>query len=52
LSTTSLGYGLRLSASVFDLFDRKPDDVGTGSILQTRVPQDGRAFQLRLDARF
>jgi outer membrane receptor protein involved in Fe transport len=52
LSTTSLGYGLRLSASVFDLFDRKPDDVGTGSILQTRVPQDGRTFQLRLDARF
>jgi len=52
LSTQALGRAALLSVSVYDLFDRRPDDLGTGSLLQSVSPQDGRSLRLKLELAF
>lgn len=44
--------GTRVALSVDDLFDRRPSDVGTGSVLQSAAPQDGRNVRFKLDLGF
>lgn len=41
-----------LSFSVHDLFDRRPSDPGSDSVLQPTAPGDGRSFGLKLDLAF
>lgn len=52
LSQDGPWWGTRLALSVDDLFDRRPSDVGTGSVLQSAAPQDGRTLRLKLDLGF
>jgi len=37
---------------VYDVFDRQPDDLGSGSVLQPTSPQDGRTLRLKLNLTF
>lgn len=41
-----------LSLSVYDLFDRQPDDPGGDSVLQPVAPQDGRSVRLTCEWKF
>jgi outer membrane receptor for ferrienterochelin and colicins len=43
---------LDLSASVYNLFDRRYFDPGTGNMEQQRIEQDGRVFRLKLTYTF
>lgn len=52
LTTQALGRAALLSLSVYDLFDRRPDDLGSGSLLQSVSPQDGRSLRLKLELAF
>lgn len=49
LSSSALLRSALVSLAVYDVFDRQPVDVGTGSILQTASPQDGRSFRLKVE---
>lgn len=44
--------GLRLSASVYNLFDVRNVDPGSPNHVQDSIEQDGRSFRLKLDYRF
>lgn len=44
--------GLDLSASVYNLFDRKYSDLGSGEHSQDKIRQDGRNFRFKLTYRF
>ena len=48
LSSTKLLKGLEASASVYNLFDKKYGDPGSGEHLQDVIEQDGRSFRLQL----
>ena len=44
--------GLEISGSVYNLFDKKYLDPGSGEHLQDRIEQDGRNFRLKLTYKF
>ena len=44
--------GLELSASVYNLFDKKYFHSGSPEHLQDRIQQDGRTFQIKANYRF
>ena len=44
--------GLRLSASVYNLFDTHYADPGSPNQVQDSIVQDGRSFRVKLDYRF
>ena len=44
--------GLDLSASVYNLFDKRYDAIGGGEHLQSAIEQDGRTFRLKLNYLF
>lgn len=52
LSALVLAERALLSFSVYDLFDRRPSDPGSDSVLQPTAPHDGRSLQLKLETRF
>lgn len=52
LSGLKLTQGLELSASVYNLLDRRYADPGSDEHVQDRLLQDGRRYQLRLTYRF
>lgn len=45
-------YGLDLSASIYNLFDRRYADPGRPEHVQDLIQQDGRSFRLKLSKRF
>ena len=51
LFARNLRQGLDLSASVYNLFDKRYADSGGLEHLQTSIPQDGRSFRLKLSYR-
>jgi len=44
--------GLELSASLYNLFDKKYSDPGAGEHVQDKIQQDGRSFRFKLTYRF
>ncbi len=52
LASTALLRNTVISLGVYDVFDRQPDDLGSGSVLQPTSPQDGRSVRLKLDLKF
>jgi len=52
LSSTKLLKGLGVSASVYNLFDKKYGDPGSGEHLQDVIEQDGRSVRLQLTYAF
>ncbi len=48
LYTKDVIKGLRVSASVRNLFDRDYSDPGSGELLQDEIEQDGRSFWLKI----
>jgi iron complex outermembrane receptor protein len=52
LSSAALHRHAVLSLSVYDVFDRQPDDLGSGAVLQATSPQDGRTVRLKLEVKF
>lgn len=52
LSGFKLTPGLELSASIYNLLDRRYADPGSDEHVQDRLMQDGRRYQLRLTYRF
>jgi len=48
LSSTRLAPGLELSASVYNLFDRRYADPGAEEHVQDALAQSGRTFRLKL----
>lgn len=44
--------GLRVAVSVDDVFDRRPGDIGNGSVLQSAARQDGRNLRLKVELGF
>ncbi|HET9225424.1 MAG TPA: TonB-dependent receptor, partial [Thermoanaerobaculia bacterium] len=44
--------GLEVSASVYNLFDRRHSDPVAGDFLQDSIEQDGRTFRIHLTGRF
>ncbi|MDD5329803.1 MAG: TonB-dependent receptor [Sulfuricella sp.] len=49
LLSQNLRKDLKLSASIYNLFDRKYDDPGGTEHLQDQIRQDGRAFRLKAE---
>ena len=47
LTTRQLWKRFELSASVYNLADRKYSDPGTGNMVQDQIEQDGRVFRLK-----
>jgi outer membrane receptor protein involved in Fe transport len=52
LSRAWAGDRSRVSLSVYDVFDRQPDDPGSDSVLQPVSPQDGRSWRIELALKF
>lgn len=52
LTSRKLAPGLELSASIYNLFDRRYADPGRPEHLQDLIPQDGRNFRFKLSYRF
>ncbi len=52
LFSENLVKGLELSASVYNLFDKRYDDPSTPFHRQDLIEQDGRAFRVKLTYRF
>jgi iron complex outermembrane receptor protein len=52
LFSQNLINGLEISASVYNLFNRKYSDPIGGELLQDVLKQDGQAFRLKLTYRF
>jgi len=52
LSAAELVPGLRLSASVYNLFAEHYADPGTPNQVQDAIAQDGRTFRMKLEYRF
>jgi outer membrane receptor for ferrienterochelin and colicins len=52
LFSRPLGRSLDLSASVYNLFNRRYGEPGGPEHLQDLIPQDGRSFRLKLTGRF
>ena len=52
LASTALLGNAVVSLGVYDVFDRQPDDLGSGSVLQPTSPQDGRSLRLKVDLKF
>ncbi|HEY0843919.1 MAG TPA: TonB-dependent receptor [Noviherbaspirillum sp.] len=52
LSTVRLAPGLELSASIYNLFDRRYADPGSEEHLQDVIGQDGRTFRMKLTYAF
>jgi len=52
LTSQKLAHGLELSASIYNLFDRRYSDPGRPEHLQDVIPQDGRNFRFKLSKRF
>ena len=48
----ALGKHLDLSASVYNLFDKKYFDPGRPEDVQDAIQQDGRNFRIKLTGRF
>ena len=48
LSSTKLVKGLEVSASVYNLFDKRYGDPGSGEHLQDVIEQDGRSVRIQL----
>ena len=44
--------GLELSASIYNLFDRRYLDPGSGNVAQSVIAQEGRSFRIKLSYRF
>lgn len=44
--------GLELSGSVYNLFDQRYGDPSSDEFIQQQIPQDGRAFRVKLSYRF
>jgi iron complex outermembrane receptor protein len=51
LTSRDLVGGTSLSASVYNLFDRRYDDLGAPDYVQELLPQDGRSYRLKLTFR-
>jgi outer membrane receptor for ferrienterochelin and colicins len=51
LFSRNLGKGLELSASLYNLFDKRYADSGGLEHLQASIPQDGRSFRVKLSYR-
>jgi iron complex outermembrane receptor protein len=52
LLSTGLLQGLDLSASVYNLFDRRYADTASSDLDQVKIRQDGRTFRVQLTYRF
>jgi outer membrane receptor protein involved in Fe transport len=52
LSRPLFGRHALLSVGVQDVFDRRPSDPGSDSVLQPTTPQDGRSLRLKLELDF
>lgn len=52
LSGRNLLKGLEVSASVYNVFDEKYGDPGSGEHLQEVIEQDGRSFWVQVSYRF
>jgi iron complex outermembrane receptor protein len=52
LTSQKLAHGLELSASIYNLFDRRYADPGRPEHVQDVIGQDGRNFRLQLSERF
>lgn len=52
LTSTRLAPGAELSASIYNLFDRRYADPGGGEHVQDAIPQDGRNFRIKLSYAF
>lgn len=52
LTSQNLAHGLELSASLYNLFDRRYADTGRPEHVQDVIRQDGRSFRLKLSKRF
>lgn len=52
LSTGDLLKDISLSAGIYNLFDRKFSDVGSGEHVQDKIRQDGRSFRFKLTYKF
>lgn len=52
LSSRKLAHGLELSASLYNLFDKRYADPGRPEHVQDTIPQDGRNFRFKLGYRF
>lgn len=52
LLAARLAKGVEISASVYNLFDRRYADPGGEEHVQDAIPQDGRSFRLKLSYRF
>jgi iron complex outermembrane receptor protein len=52
LLSTGLRPGLDLSASIYNIFDKKYDDPASSDLDQAKIHQDGRTFRLKLTYRF
>lgn len=52
LTSQKLAHGLELSASIYNLFDRRYADPGRPEHIQDVIQQDGRNFRLKLSKRF
>ena len=52
LLSEKLAPGLELSASVYNLFDKRYADPGGQEHVQDLIPQDGRSYRLKLNYHF
>ena len=52
LTSQKLAHGLELSASIYNLFDRRYADPARPEHTQDVIPQDGRNFRFKLSYRF
>lgn len=52
LFSEKIFHRLEMSATIYDLFNRKHDDVGAGEHVQDKIRQDGRGFRFKLTYRF
>jgi outer membrane receptor for ferrienterochelin and colicins len=51
LLARNLGRRVDLSASVYNVLDKKYADPGTGATVQEEIPQDGRSFRVQMTVR-
>lgn len=52
LSTIKPVFGVDVTVSAYNLFDRRYDDPAAAGFVQDRIPQDGREWRLKLSHRF
>ena len=52
LFSQNLAKGLDISASVYNLLDQSYSDPSTSQHVQNAIPQNGRAFRIKLTYRF